>query len=355
MDQKLERCASRKTQPKERVETVKRKLTALLPVLMAVLMLLAACGGGSVKEGCLLIDGKNVEFPWVLRIDGRDIDAAMYRYQFLQMRDETAEDETWDMTVEENSVLHKQQVAEFLALMVATEDLAGEYGIFRGADSAAHAQTQLDATKARYADEDEFAEALAGQYMTEALYRELLEQDYLQSQLYQAMFGEGGSYYLSDEDLVRTVDEEYVRVRYLSLNYDSSNKTEKLALAAELQRRIADGENFVDLVNTYGEERGMNGNPDGLYLCENMTTDPVFESACFALNVDEVSDTVVSDSAIYIIKRLPVEAEYVSANAEILRSNHYSLIFGEMILQRAKAFSIETCDRYDRITLTSMN
>lgn len=334
---------------------MKRKLTAFLPAVLAVLMLLSACSDSGLKEGCLMIDGKNVEFPWVLRIDGQDIDAALYRYQFLQMRDETAEDETWDMTVEENSVLHKQQVAEFLALIIATEDLAGEYGITRNEESAAYAQSQLDATKAQYGDEDEFAAALAEQYMTEALYRELLEEDYLQTQLYEAMFGEGGAYYLSDADLVRAVDEEYVRVRYLALKFDDSTKSEKLAQAAELQQRIAGGESFVDLVNTYGEERGMNGNPDGLYLCADMTTDPTFEAACFALDVDEISDTVVSDGTIYIIKRLPIEAEYVADNAESLRNNHYSLIFGEMILRRAQAFSIETCENYGQITLTSMS
>ena len=327
----------------------------VFPVILCFALLLGACSSETetVKPGCLLLDGKNVAVPWVMKINGKEIGAEEYRYQFMTLKTQAEADEelTWN---DENAADFKEQVAEYLALLIAVEDMAGQYGIGRGDESVAYAETQIESVKARYESEALFQSALTGEYMTEELFSSLLESDYIQIRLYETLFEEGGEYYLTDEELLDMVEQDYVRVRYLAVKFDEDNAEEKRAYTEELLQRIEGGEDFVEMVNEYGEESGMQGNPDGLYLTRGATNDAVFEEACFSLEVDEISGVVASENTYYIIKRLPIEETYVSENANEMLNSYYGQIFSEKLVTLAKGYDVQYSEIYDQITVHNM-
>ena len=148
----------------------KRFFTKFFPLMLLLVMLLGACSSAKTAEpGCLLLNGKNIAVDAVMTIDGHDISADMYRYQFLTLKAEAqTEDETWDEEIES---AFKERVAEYLALMVAVEEMAGQYGIARGEDSAAYAAEQLEEVRSEYKNEKAFRTALAERYMTETQFR----------------------------------------------------------------------------------------------------------------------------------------------------------------------------------------
>ncbi|MBR5519142.1 MAG: peptidylprolyl isomerase [Clostridia bacterium] len=330
-----------------------RRWRIIVAILLVIsVLLLSACSSSGVKDGCLLLNGDNVAVDWVLKINGTEIGPGEYRYQFLTMRDENDEGDATFWT-EENAAILKEQVVEYILLLVAVDDLADDYGIVRGEDSAAYAQSEYLATQTSIGTEEDFLNALAEIHLDESTYLAQLESDYLQMQLYTVLFGENGKYAITDEEFLEVVDRDYARVRYLSVKFDETNYAEKREHAENLAQMVND-ENFVELVNQYSEEKGMIGNPDGLYLRPGMTQDPTFEAACFALERNEISGLIESDNAFYIIKRLPPEAEYVEQNIDDMINGYYGAIFSEMLLKTAENYAVEYAEIYDQISVASM-
>lgn len=332
----------------------KRCCQIISGILLMVLLLCACTAEPTVTSGSLLLNGKNVAVDAVLIIQDHPISADAYRYQFMTLKAEMQsedEAETWD---EETQEAFKVRVAEYLALMVAVEETAEQYGISRGEASEAYAAEQLATVRAEYPDEEEFAAILKASYMTESQFLYLLETDYIQYQLYEAMFGDSGYYTLTSDQLQSVVKRDYVRVRYIKIAFTDDNEMEKQTYAEQILQEIRDGLDFTDAVNTYTEESGMQGNPDGLYFSHGMTKDSTFEDACYALELDEISEVTRGDGAFYIIKRLPIETEYVTENAETLLDEYYEDIFSEQLLALAKNYTIQYCDIYDSISVESM-
>lgn len=332
----------------------KRYCQMIFGILLMVLLLCACTAEPTITSGSLLLNGQNVAVDAVLTIQEHPISADAYRYQFMTLKAEMQsedEAETWD---EETQEAFKVRVAEYLALMVAVEETAEQYGISRGEASEAYAAEQLATVRAEYPDDDEFNAILQANYMTESQFLYLLETDYIQYQLYEAMFGESGYYTLTENQLQSVINRDYVRVRYIKIAFTDENETEKQAYAEQILREIRDGLDYTDAVNTYTEESGMQGNPDGLYFSHGMTKDSTFEDACYALEVDEISEIIRGDGAFYIIKRLPIETEYVTENAETLLDEYYEDIFSEQLLALAKTYTIQYCDIYDSISVQSM-
>ena len=84
-------------------------------------------------------------------------------------------------------------------------------------------------------------------------------------------------------------------------NFDSEE--EATAFATELLARAQAGEDFDMLVQTYGQDPGMMGNPDGYTFTPGAMV-PEFESATRAMNYGEISELVRTDFGYHIIKRL---------------------------------------------------
>lgn len=334
-------------------KSMRRLRTIAAVALSAVMLFLCACSAEVAGEaGCLFLNGENVAVDWVLKINGTEVSADTYRYQFLTMRDENDEGDAsfWN---DENAAILKEQVTEFVALLVTVEELAADYGFVRGTESAAYAEQEYRITQAGFASEEEFLAALAELYMNENAYRYQLESDYLQMQLYTVLFDEGGKCAVSDEKFVEIVQNDYARVRYLAINYDETNYAEKRAHAENLAQMATD-ENFVELVNQYSEEKGMVSNPDGLYLRAGMTTDAAFETACFALEENEISGLVETDHAFYVIKRLAPEVEYIEQNIEDMISDYYGSIFSQLLLDAAEDYTVEYAEIFDEISVSTM-
>ena len=337
-----------------RLSVKMHRLRAVTAVLLCLSFLcLGACSTQTAGEpGCLFLDGDNVAVDWVLKVNGRAISADEYRYQFLTMRDENDEGDA-NFWTEETAAILKDQVTEFLSLLVAVEDLAASYGIVRDSASAEYAAQQLTATKAGFESDEAFVTALQELHMNEISYKNQLECDYLQSQLIDVLFGENGAYAVSDTEFLEIVNQDYARVRYLAIKYDAENYAQKREHAENLAQMMND-DTFVEIVNQYNEENAMITNPDGLYLRKGMTHDAAFESACFALEQDEISALVETEYAFYVIKRLAPEEDYVKQNYDDMLNDYYGSIFSELLLQTAENYTVEYAEIFDEISVFNM-
>ncbi len=76
-----------------------------------------------------------------------------------------------------------------------------------------------------------------------------------------------------------------------------------LATANKVYKEAKAGKNFDELIMQYGQDPGMQKNPDGYVFTKGEMVKP-FEDAAFALGEDEISKPVKTDYGYHIIKRI---------------------------------------------------
>lgn len=86
-------------------------------------------------------------------------------------------------------------------------------------------------------------------------------------------------------------------------NADAQPQEDKKAKAQEILDRIKNGEDFDALMKEFNEDTGET--EKGYTFTEGQMQLPEFETAAFALNIDEISDLVETTLGYHIIKRIP--------------------------------------------------
>lgn len=330
-----------------------RKFSLLLLSAVLLFSFSACSSSGAVKSGCLRVNGKQVKTDYVFKINDDTVSADAYRYYFMNMKyqSDSGDDSFW---TEENAAELKDQVREYLTVNYAVLDYAKQNGITADAELLAEAESNYADDVAEYDSKSEFKDMLTTNYLTDEYYHQLLIDNLLQQKLVDTVFGNGGAHAFTDVEMTSIIRSEFVRVRYLALTYDETNREEKLALINELSSRISSGEDFIELVNEYGEDSTMNANPDGAYFSRGMLGD-AFEDACYALEENELSGVVEVASTFYIIKRLPIEDTYVAENLDSLRSAYQQVIFSDLITELVDTYKLENGELYDSLDVWSMS
>jgi len=178
------------------------------------------------------------------------------------------------------------------------------------------------------------------------LYRALVESSYLEAQLQEHLFGEGGEmeptdaeilafatdtlgYYGAKHILLSTVsDSEYIYdeagnpTGYAPLDEATVKEKKELAdeLAAKLRAASDPAALFDSLMNEYCEDPGLAAYPNGYIAYPGQMVEP-FEKAALALKDGEISGVVESDFGYHIIMRTPLDpedfrADYLTAKVD---------------------------------------
>ena len=154
--------------------------------------------------------------------------------------------------------------------------------------------------------------------LTDKLYREILAITPMYNQLKEYLYGEGGSEYMSQEEIRQTYADLYVHEVHIFISTaDVETVEDQDALYAEAEEahaRAVAGENFTDLILEYGDDSYMATYPeDGYYLAEGDSGSDVIDEALFSLEVGEISDIVTTSNGFFIYKRLPMEDDYLDS------------------------------------------
>ena len=161
-----------------------------------------------------------------------------------------------------------------------------------------------------------FAEALDYSFVTADTFKHLLKYDEYSTLLLKAS--------APDDEVVKYADENYVHVQHVLIGTldDEGNalpeeeKAKKLELAKEIAGKAKNGEDFYSLVEQYGEDPGMEGNPDGYTFTYGMMVKE-FEDESFRLAENEISEPIETSYGYHIIKKLPLDfAAILDENGE---------------------------------------
>ena len=120
--------------------------------------------------------------------------------------------------------------------------------------------------------------------------------------------------------------------------------------AEEVLDRLKKGEDFETLKEEFSDDTALKNNKDGYYFTHGEFQNE-FEYTAFVLEVGEISDIVISDVGIHIVKRLPIEETYVNEHLEELRSSFKTALYYKLVDSEAEGFEYKYRDKYKDITL----
>ncbi len=135
------------------------------------------------------------------------------------------------------------------------------------------------------------------------------------------------------EEAEKIYKENYVCAKHVLVAISENRSDEEAkALADEIYKRAAAGEDFDLLINEYGEDPGMANAPDG-YVFTKGEMVVEFEEGTYALRDEQISEPIKTSYGYHIIKRLPLpndekfinslrgELAYNQASAEFSKEN----------------------------------
>ncbi|MGN1410904.1 MAG: peptidylprolyl isomerase [Oscillospiraceae bacterium] len=315
----------------------------------------------------------------VMNISGYDIDIEEYRYYFLNLKryfdsgdesywtgQEVAEvtDEDGNVTVEAKTAEEdtreklsalKEHVITYLTNNYCVELLAKDNNISLTDDELKEVEENYNEIKKSYESEetrdfDTFEEYLNSTYCTKELYMKSLTRQALESKVIRALYEDDAreniipQYYHCKHILLSTLnlqyetetapddatDEEKTAIDEKNTQNAEEAKSEIKKKAEEVLIKVNAGEDFDKLIAEYNEDPGETQNEDGSfdgYYFKSGSMVQEFEDAFMQLEDNQTSDIVETSYGYHIIKRLPLDEQYIDDN--ILSFIMYDMSTGE--------------------------
>jgi len=204
-------------------------------------------------------------------------------------------------------------------------------------------------------DHDQLVQALAQEGLTYEKYTDELKGQILRSKVLDRKVRSGINisdedirfYYEKNSDIFKS-DEE-IRVRHILFLVPKGAGNEKLmeieARAKAVLKVARKGEDFGDLAKKHSEGPSASSGGDlGYFRREDMVK--AFSRAAFALNVDEVSDLVLSPFGFHIIKMMDRRGGK-SVSFDDVKGKIKSILFSEEMEKGAKSFIEELKETND--------
>ena len=342
----------------------------------------------------------------VMSINGNDITLAEYRYYFLNIKSsydygdnsywngEAYESDEGEMVSAEQAAddklaALKEQVLTYLKNNYTVESFAASNNVSLSDDEVEKAKKQYSDDVEKYKAENSFSDDdwknyLDSIYCTEDLYqksvirqnleyktiRTLYEDDFKENVLSNyvmakhILFSTNNPQYDEKEIPEGATDEEIadITAQNEKLKEEAAEKLkkEKRAIAEEVLAKAKNGEDFDELIAEYNEDPGETPNDDGKYDGYLFTTGEMveeFETAAFALGIDEISDIVETDYGYHIIKRVDISDKYLEDNiVDIMMTNDtYYQKYSTAVKELLDTVDIQyNDDVYNKINIMSL-
>lgn len=182
--------------------------------------------------------------------------------------------------------------------------------------------------------------------MTEDLYNRILENSLFKEKVGSEMLNEKTGKYLITEDEMREIlSKDYLRASHILLKTGTKDDAAQKAKAEEALEKAKAGEDFDELVKEYGEDDGMKDNTDGYYFTKGVMVEAFYNAAV---------GLVESNFGYHIIKRLPMETEYIDEHIDELISQHRQLLLQQEYEKAQNEMTVEYGEQYDQININSL-
>ncbi len=296
--------------------------------------------------------------PVVMTVNGEQVHANEYASYFLSAKN-GYENQMAQFGANTESLWKDESMVD--SLRASAKDMVTQYRVVLQ-------QFQKDGLKLNRADvnemrdykrsivdqlggEEAFQSALAQQDMTEQMYDNSLIISAYAKALNNDYFGPNGKLTPSDEEMTKYFNDNYIQAKHILIQTTGADgkaltdaeKAQKKALAEEIAKKAAAGEDFDALIKQYNEDPGMDSSPDGYIFTQGEMVDEFYNGAK-ALKENEVSGIVESQFGYHIIKRLPLDASKMDSYREAILKGASGKDFSTLLQEWSTAAKVETVD-----------
>ena len=330
----------------------KTRLIGLLLALITVCTALAGCSGRGDGDPPVWTDDDEV----VLTLGGYNVTRDFYKYLFLNTKQfyDNGDESYWQTPGNDVETV-KKDVLDSLYETYGMFVLADRYKITLTEDDNEYIDNYINESKAGMTNA-EYKESLKASFMTEDLYRFLLEVKLLENNVYAYITTEeNGILKVSDDMVLKAIDTDFVRATHILFAYKNTDEIPaKYEEAKQVLEQLKAGEDFEALKEKYSDDTALINNKDGYYFTHGEFAN-AFEDTAFELEVGEMSEIVQSSIGYHIVKRLPIEKEYVDEHFNELRTQYYTALYYKMVEEEYKQFTPKYKSDYKNIKLDTFN
>lgn len=306
-------------------------------VLAVVLGTAALAGCASTPQSYLTDEnGKPIQVEKIATINGEDISLEEFRYYFLSTKayyeqmlssmtpvvDSGEQPSIWDTSPEMLTAV-KEEAISAIQFDRVLRQFAADNKIELTAEDKAGIDENVKSSIEQSGGAEEYKKALEDMFMTEALYRGMLENQALQNKVQSVMTAEGSRLAPTADEIKTHFEANYLHAKHILVSTDGITDEAEIAKKKELAdkalERAKAGEDFDALVKEYGEDPGMQNSPEGYYFTDGEMV-PEFYEGTKALKDNEISGLVQTDYGWHIIQRLPL-GDYYEQNKGTLQAD----------------------------------
>lgn len=336
------------------------------------------------QTGYIDNNGEQIVPEYVVKINGIPVSLEEFRYPYLSVKfmkdngdtalwtEEAAEESR--LTAEDLEALEKE-VIDYLKQTTLYQLMSVKYNLPLTEEDIKTVNDNIQATIDSMnveGSEYTYEQALEDSFLTDPLYRYTNTIYSIANKIYNHLyFDENAPLGYTAEEAVKVLEDAgYVRAQHILVQFPEApaegtdeekaaaaeqGKADALKEAEEVLEKVNAGEDFMALVEQYNDDPGMDMyGEDGYYFNKGYMVKE-FEDATYALEFGATSGIVETTYGYHIIKRLPLEVEYVSENAQTLLGEIYSADFNERILATYETMNVEYAPEYELISPTTLH
>lgn len=341
---------------------MKRKILAFT-MCLAVAMMFGGCGKGGTASSSEV----------VATVNGEDVTMDEFRYFLIQeasqLQAEHQDSETGEVPDDFWSSDIDGKTAAQTVLDKALDDVT-EFHIYKieadkqGLELTEEDQANIDSQKQSMIDsygEKMYEAQLKAAGFSEETFQKLMTLSSYSQKLYQA-FTETLSEDELNTEAKEYFNEKYLKAKHILIPTQNSETGEALtedelvakqATLKEVQDKIASGADFDQLIKEYGEDPGMESNPEGYVFTEGEMVQEFYDGAK-ALEVGAISEPVESSYGYHIIKREALTDADYDKYAENVKSSLQSEKFMEKLDEYKAAATVEKKAAFDKIDVAKV-
>ena len=322
-----------------------KKLISLILILTLLTAIFASCDDNTVKMP------KAENNMTVFTLGGKKINYDYVKYIFLNTKAdfEYGEGENyWESNPEALNEL-KAATLETIVHNRAIEMLADRYKVSLTEKDKESVNDLLSDLKK---DKAGWEEAKKENFLTDHSFVALQRFSMLWGKIYTRMIAiENGIIKSDDKTVLEDIPINFRNIRYVYISYDKTNKAEKIALAEDVLAKANAGEDFTELIKTYGEDTTMaNYLSVGYYYTVGSINQSV-EEAAEKLEIGEISPIVDVKDGFFIVQRIAIDMDYATENVGVFADQYLARRFNEMVAEIENEMKIELTDFWNGLTL----
>lgn len=345
-----------------------KRLFALLAALIFLLSL-PSCSKKQYdypeeKLGGIRTDEGEVYPATFLTFDGTEVPFDIFRYYYLNYRDEYLKENEDHFRTEGAEKALKEEVLTCLLDYYAIQFLAEENDVKLDDEEMEAVRDDIQQTVDFYGSEEAFLEVIHQSYMSHGLYYKTMEYSSLYLKLFYELYEDGGKEAWTDEEFYAYYRENYLALQQIYIPFADGETAENcettLAEAKSVYDEAVGGGDFWQLIEKYGKDETMLDYPDGLYLTEGEGEEALYLAAK-ALDVGEISEPVVGLGGVHIIKRMELKELRMNENRSTALFGYYDTMdewhagaydaaFQELYRERANEIKVDYGEYWDLIS-----